>query len=68
MVLLVQMLYPGTAKTFQDHASTVFTSYISSQLESAEQVDILWDVFIQDSLKTTTRQKQWLIQKIWGDF
>ena len=30
---VVNMLHPGTAKTFQDYAA-VFTSYISSQLES----------------------------------
>ena len=33
-------------------------SHISSQLERVERVDIVWDVYIQDSLKSTTRQKR----------
>ena len=32
--------------------------YISSQLERVERVDIVWDVYIQDSWKSTTRQKR----------
>ena len=55
---LVQMLRPGTAKTFQDYADAVFTPYVSSQLESVERLDIVWDVYAADSLKTTTRQKR----------
>ena len=56
--VIVQMLHPGTAKTFQEYADVVFIQYISSQLERVEQVDIVWDVYIQDSLKSTTRQKR----------
>ena len=55
---IVQMLHPGTAKTFQDYADAVFSSYVSSQLESVERVDIVWDAYIADSLKSTTRQKR----------
>lgn len=52
---VVHMLHPGTATTFADE---VFTSYISSQLESVERVDIVWDVYVADSLKSTTREKR----------
>lgn len=76
---IVQMLNPGTAKTFQDYADTVFTPYVSSQLETAERVDVVWDVYIPDSLKNTTRQKRGngvrrrvapttVIPKNWKDF
>ena len=52
------MLHPRTAKTFQEYADTVFTSYISSQLKNVERLDIVWDVYIADSLKQSTRQKR----------
>ena len=55
---VVQMFHPGIAKTSQDYADAVFTPYIYSQLGSAEQVDIVWDVYVADSLKSTTRQKR----------
>ena len=51
------MLHPGIARTLQDYADMVFTSYISSQLQSANRIDIVWDVYIRDSLKATTREK-----------
>ena len=52
---IVQML---TAKIFQQYSDTVFMPYISSQLKSVERVDIVWDVYIEDSLKRTTRQNR----------
>ena len=55
---IVQMLRPGIAKTFQQHSDKVLMPYISSQLRSVEQVDIVWDVHIEDSLKRTTRQNR----------
>ncbi|KAL7373698.1 hypothetical protein ABVT39_012891 [Epinephelus coioides] len=53
-----QMLNPGTAKTFQDYADSVFVPYAKSQLEKTRCLDIIWDVYIPDSLKGTTRQKR----------
>ena len=47
---IVQMLNPGTAKTFQEYADNVFSSYVASQLEAAQRVDLAWDVYIADSL------------------
>ncbi|XP_061580540.1 uncharacterized protein LOC133446517 [Cololabis saira] len=55
---VVQMLNPGTAKTFQDYADSVFVPYVKSQLEKTWRLDIIWDVYISDSLKGTTRQKR----------
>ena len=76
---IVQMLKPGTAKTFQEYADMVFVSYMSTQLATAQRVDIVWDVYIPDSLKSTTRQKRGkgmrrrvapstLLPKNWKDF
>ncbi len=55
---VVQMLRPGLTKTFQEYADTIFMPYISSQLKSVKRVDIVWDMYIQDRLKSTTRQKR----------
>ncbi|KAL7373171.1 hypothetical protein ABVT39_000586 [Epinephelus coioides] len=55
---VVQMLNPGTAKTFQDYADSFFVPYAKSQLEKTRRLDIIWDVYIPDSLKGTTRQKR----------
>ena len=37
---IVKMLQPGTAKTFNDHATTVFIPYIISQLQNTVRLDI----------------------------
>ena len=55
---IVQMLNPGTARTFQEYSDLVFLSYVSNQLTTAKRVDIVWDEYIPDSLKGTNRQKR----------
>ena len=55
---VVQMLIPGTAKTFQEYTDTVFIPYLSNQLATAQRVDIVWEVYIKDSLKDSTREKR----------
>ena len=39
---VVQMLNPGTAKTFQENADMVFLQYVSNHLVTAERIDIVW--------------------------
>ena len=55
---VVQMLNTGTASTFQQYFDTVFSSYITIQLQTAQQVDVVFDTYIHNSLKSTTRQKR----------
>ena len=55
---IVQMHNPGTAQTFQEYSDLVFLSYVSNQLTTARRVDVVWDVYILDSLKGSTRQKR----------
>ena len=55
---VVHMLHTGTSRTFQYYADTVFGSYILSQLQNANRVDIVWDVYMENSLKATTREKR----------
>ena len=55
---IVQMLNCGTSKTFQEYADTVFAPYIYTQLQKNCRVDLVWDVYLPDSLKGTTREKR----------
>ena len=61
---VVQMLNPGTAKTFLDYVEQVFLSYVSAQLKNTTRVDIVWDVYQTDSLNGTTRQRG---AKVYGE-
>ena len=53
--VVVHMLPSGTSTTFQDYASNVFMPYIEGQLQSVRRIDIVWDVYRDDSLKSATR-------------
>ena len=77
--VVVHMLHPGTVKTFQEYADFVFGLYISSQIDKTSRVDVVWDVYLPESLKGTTRQKRekgfrrrvfpsTTIPKSWKDF
>ena len=55
---MVNMLQAGTAKTFDHYATSVFIPYITSQLQNIVRLDIILDVYIQDSLKIDTRNKR----------
>ena len=53
------MLKHGPAtKTFLDFANQQFLPYIKSHLQHANRVDIIWDRYFPDSLKTETRLKR----------
>ena len=55
---IVNMLRPGTAKAFQDYATDVFVPYITAQLQHVVRLDIIWDVYLPESLKADTRSKR----------
>ena len=42
----------------EEYAATVFIPYISRCFQFTERVDIVWDRYVKNSLKTTTREKQ----------
>ena len=54
---IVQMLKPGAAETFEQYAHQVFLPYILGQLQHASRLDLVWDSYVADSLKATTREK-----------
>ena len=55
---IINMMKPVGAKTFQDYAMLVFLPYIKAQLARVTRVDIIWDVYIPDSLKSTARENR----------
>lgn len=56
--VVVNFLKPRAAKTFEDYALKVFLPYIQSQLQHASRVDIVWDQYFENSLKSQTRSKR----------
>ena len=56
--VVVNMLRPGSAKTFADYATHVFLPYITFQLQHVSRLDIVWDEYHPDSLKAETRVKR----------
>ena len=55
---IVQMLKPAGAKNFAEYASQNFVPYITSQLLNTSRLDLVWDRYIEDSLKGTARAKR----------
>ena len=56
--LIVQILKPGDSATFEDYANIIFIPYILPWLNSAHRIDVVWDMYKPDSLKSYTRKKR----------
>ena len=54
----VQMLELKTSRTFDEYFSIVFAPYVLKQLENPKHVDLVWDVYLDDSLKKSLREKR----------
>ena len=57
----VNMLKPDGAITFKDYANRRVASYIRNKLQSCERIDIVWDAYIDNSLKLSTRKKRGIV-------
>jgi len=44
--------------TFQQYADEVFIPYLKKQLQSSRRLDVVWDTYIADSLKESTRENR----------
>ena len=42
----------------KDYANKCSTTFILSQLQKAHRIDVVWDVYISDSLKAVTKEKR----------
>ena len=49
------MIKPGMEKTFSRYAEQSFLPYVKTQLRHVKHVDIVWDQYVENSLKATTR-------------
>jgi hypothetical protein len=56
--VIVQMLKPRMAQTFEEYFNTVFAPYILRQLDAVNRVDLVWDVYREDTLKRSAREKR----------
>lgn len=55
---IVHALPTNQASTFGDYADMVFLPWAKKQLQNAQRIDIVWDVYQADSLKEATREKR----------
>ena len=56
--VIVQMLKPTTVCTFDEYFTIVFATYVLRHFEAAKRVDLVWDVYKDDSLKKSIREKR----------
>lgn len=54
--VVVHSLPTVEASTFDDYAVKVFIPHIQQQLQTCQRIDIVWDTYLQDSLKNATRE------------
>ena len=55
---VVNMVKPGTERTFSEYAADSFIPYIRAQLSHVTRLDIVWDEYLENSSKATTRGKR----------
>ena len=55
---LVHLLPVNNVSTFDEYASMVFVPHIAKQLQKSTRVDLVWDTDIDNSVKSSTRQKR----------
>ena len=59
---LVHILDPKksqvSVKTFHDYAQNVFLPYIERMLQDVIRIDVVWDTYVEDSLKAQTRMNR----------
>ena len=52
------MLSPKTARTFYEYFGAIFAPYATKQPESVGRVDLVWDVYVTDSLKRSAQERE----------
>ena len=56
--VIVHCLPTAAASTFHEYVDKVFIPYLEKQLQESRRLDIVWDTYISDSLKKSTRVKR----------
>lgn len=55
---LIHMLTPKCVHTFAEFATMVFLPFLRRELEKTGRIDVLWDRYLPDSIKNSTRIKK----------
>ncbi len=55
---LVHLLPTANIKTFDDYADSVFLPHLIKQIGRCTRLDIVWDTYMEDSIKASTREKR----------
>ena len=53
---IVNMIKPTATQTFKDYAEKTFVPFIKSQLQDIQRLDIIWDQYLENSLKMQARE------------
>jgi len=56
--VVVNMLLPKSCSTFGENAEQVFLPYVLRNLNNATCLDVVWDRYIDNSLKHSVRQRR----------
>ncbi len=56
--VIVHILSTKAVSTFSEYAEQVFIPYLIDQLRSSTRIDVVWDTYIAESLKESTREKR----------
>ena len=56
--LCVQMLKPQFCKNSMEYTEKIFLPYIKQLIENVQKLDLVWDEYIPNNLKASTRQKR----------
>ena len=55
---IVHTLPRGGSSTFGEYSSNIFLPWTIRQLQDCKRIDVVWDVYYEESLKETTREKR----------
>ena len=55
---VLHLLPTVSVSTFDEYADKIFLPHRSKQLESCIRVDIVWDIYIPNSIMESTRKKE----------
>lgn len=55
---LIHMLTPKAIRTFSEYSDKIFLPFLKHELEKVERVDVVWDRYLKNSIKNSTRAKR----------
>ena len=55
--VIIHLLKAGHVKTFAEYSEKVFIPHLKGYLASTDRLDLVWDRYLPQSLKTSTREK-----------